>query len=146
MPRLKDRVKTYPDSVQLAQVLQGRDDALVVVFSSQAGGAAAAEPLLLIDSGLHEPLQYKAVASAAKETDPAVVAFLRWLAEDTQTQQALGGYGLLDRDTALGNRAAVIAGGMPQPEDQPITAPKEAPAPGQPAPQAPETKSPPAGN
>jgi molybdenum ABC transporter molybdate-binding protein len=99
--RVKDRLATTKDSTQLPVLPTKGKNVIAIGFASQAGGAKGIEPGLLIDASLHEPLQYKAVAVAGKGGDEAVMAFLRWLAENAGTQQALTGYGLLDRASAL---------------------------------------------
>lgn len=123
--RIADRLRPSGDSRQPAAAPAGTANVLAITFASQSGGAQGAEPMLLIDSGLHEPVHYKAAAASGRGDNPAVVAFLRWLAEDGATQQALGGYGLLDRATALALRAPVAAGGQPLAEGTAVTAPAE---------------------
>jgi molybdenum ABC transporter molybdate-binding protein len=109
LPRVKSRLQAYPDST-LLPTLPGKDaSTLAFAFMSQAGGAAKVEPLLLVDKSLHEAVQYRAAAVAAKGQDAAAQGFLRWLAENDKTQQALGGYGLLSRAITLGLDAPIGA-------------------------------------
>jgi hypothetical protein len=117
--RLAARTQTYPDSTALPELPAKDDSTLAFAFMSQAGGSIGVEPLLLVDKSLHEAIQYRAVAAAGKGTDAAVQACLRWLAEDQQTQTALGGYGLLNRAAALDLAAPIAA----------TTPPGSAPAP-----------------
>ncbi len=124
--RVAGKTETYPDSLTLAG-LPGMDPStLAFSYMSQAGSAQGVAPMLLVNESLHEPIQYRAAATAGKGADPAAQNFLRWLAEDEQTQAALGGYGLLSRVMALKLTAP--------PAPPPAAAPGETAAPPAPTP------------
>ena len=98
---VKDRLKYYRATPDLAQALAKDEVQLAMAYASTAAQDPQMEVALLVGADLHEDIRYRAVARAGRSADRGVQEFLRLLCEDQEVQAALGGFGLADRETAL---------------------------------------------
>lgn len=99
--RVEDRLKTFGRTGDLMASLSGGESPLGIITKSQFVQSDGLDLVLLISERLHEDIRYQAVAARGRGADPAVLALLRFLAEDEQIQLKLAGFGLADRETAL---------------------------------------------
>lgn len=70
-------------------------------FASLVAQATGIKLLLVVDGGLHDPIQYTAVAAVDSAQDEAVQTLLDLAALDAELQQLFTGYGLTSREETL---------------------------------------------
>lgn len=101
MDRVAERMVVVERSVETVAEPAAGAVQLGLSFASLVSQATGVKLLLVVDGGLHERIQYTAVAAADSVQDEAVQTFLDLAALDAELQQLLTGYGLTSRKEAL---------------------------------------------
>jgi molybdenum ABC transporter molybdate-binding protein len=99
--RLEDRLKYFDRTDDLLKSLATDASPLGIITRSQFVQTDGLDLVLLISERLHEDIRCQAVAAAGHGDNAGIMALLRFLAENEAIQLKLGGYGLVDRQTAL---------------------------------------------
>lgn len=103
MPRVEDRLSLPGDvATILSDLLVDENTQLAIVPRSSILGNDELKIMLLLGRDLHEDFLYQAAAASGREDDAAVMALLTGLAEDSQVQELIAGYGFDNRDEAMG--------------------------------------------
>lgn len=99
-PRIADRFSHWGSYDELlAALADGTLDMALGPHSAVVGHNL--KLVSIVPADLHEDVRYLAVAVSGHTADAGVQALLRFLAEEPEIQLLLGGYGFVDRETAL---------------------------------------------
>jgi molybdenum ABC transporter molybdate-binding protein len=98
--RIEKRIVSFSSLDKLLAGLADDEVQLMLVFASTVTQRTDLQAILIVGEDLHEDIRYVA-ASSGQRNDPAVIEFLRFLAEDEDVQQKLMSYGLIGRTDAL---------------------------------------------
>jgi molybdate transport system substrate-binding protein len=99
--KIQDKIKLYGSLAEICSVVASSESSYGIVFASTAAQNPKLAVSTTVPEDLHQDIKYTAVAAKGAAEKPGVVALLKLLAEEPETQQLLGSYGYLDRMAAL---------------------------------------------
>ena len=102
MPRVEDRLSRPDSAAANVEELLAKESELAIVPRSKVPGITGIKVVLFIDRSLHKDFQYRLAGAAGSEEDAEVMALLTMLAEDSEVQQLISGYGFDNRNEAMG--------------------------------------------
>lgn len=101
LARVQKRIKYLATADDLPKALKRDETQLVITYASIVTLDPSLGVAVSVDPDLHDDIRYKAAAAYGHGAQPGAVGLLRLLAEDSEMQQRLAGFGFVDRKTAL---------------------------------------------